>query len=99
MKDRSPIDLPILGANGKGSSAAEAFHIAVQRMREQMQQEKRVSLLTHRESCDFPGEPSPNPVWADELDEARRQDSWVGTVLIIFLATTAIMGLAAFILG
>lgn len=39
----------------------------------------------------------PLPDYADEIEEPR--DSWVGSALIYLIATCAVMGLVAYVLG
>lgn len=38
-----------------------------------------------------------SPEWADELDEARRKDSWVGKSIMYLIGTTAVMAAIKFL--
>lgn len=91
---------PILGGNGRGKDAAEAFHTALLRIKQRETiQDKPVSLNTHYGAAESPSEPSETPSWADEIDEERKSDSWVGKCLLYLVLSCAAMGLAAFIFG
>lgn len=83
-----------------GSDAEDTFHRAMQRQAKDSTIPKgKRTLGTHYSELESPAEPTSTPSWADEIDDEREGDSWVGTVLIIFILTTAAMGLAAFIFG
>lgn len=83
-----------------GQDAHDSFHQAMKRINADSTIPKgKRTLGTHYSELDSPAEPTSTPSWADELEDERKGDSWVGTVLVIFILTTAAMGLAAFIFG